>query len=120
MATLTPQKIEELGLTISAYTACASGGDDFVNTGVEFVQVQNNHGSAARTVTITATTENISDITYGTLKKINVTKTIAAGKSMFFGPFKMLAFNNADGKVAITYSDSAADMKIIVLYLDKQ
>ena len=120
MATLTPQKIEETGLTISAYTACASGGDDFVNTGVEFIQVQNNHGSAARTVTIAATTTDISDAIYGTLKKVNIIKIISAGQSMIFGPFKMLAFNNADGKVAITYSDSAADMKIIVVYLDRQ
>jgi hypothetical protein len=120
MATLTPQKIEETGLTISAYTTCDSSGDDFVNTGVEFIQVQNNHASAARTVTVTATTADISDATYGTLKKVNVTKIITATQSMFFGPFKMLAFNDADGKVAITYSDSAADMKIIVVYLDRQ
>ena len=120
MATLTAQKIEETGLTISAYTACTSGGDDFVNTGVEFIQVQNNHASATRTVTVAATTAQIDDATYGTLKKVNVTKTIAATQSMFFGPFKMLAFNNDSGKVAITYSDAAADMKIIVIYLDKQ
>ena len=119
MATLTPQKIEETGLTISAYTACASGGDDFVNTGVEFIQVQNNHASATRTVTIAVTTAQIDDATYGILKKVNVTKIIPATQSMFFGPFKMLAFNNANGKIAITYSDSAADMKIIVIYLDK-
>ena len=117
MATLTASKIVEAGTTISAYTSCASGGDVFVNTGIEFIQVENNHGSAARTVTVAAVTTDINDKTFGVLKKINVVKTIAAGQSAFIGPFPTEAYNNDTGTVSITYSDSAADMKIIVLYV---
>jgi hypothetical protein len=119
MALLTPQKILETGLTIASYTACNTGGaDTFVNTGIEFIQVQNNHGSAARTVTIASVTSDIADPVYGTVKKVDVVKTITAGQSIFIGPFKTLGFNNSDSQVSITYSDSAADMKIIVLYLE--
>tara|TARA_Y100000310_G_scaffold303148_1_gene341204 strand:- start:160 stop:516 length:357 start_codon:yes stop_codon:yes gene_type:complete len=117
MGTLTASKIVETGTTISAYSTSDSSGDVFVNTGVEFIQVQNNHGSAARTVTVAAVTTDISDASFGVLKKINVIKTIAAGQSAFIGPFPVSAYNNASGQVSITYSDSAADMKTIVLYV---
>ena len=52
MATLTAQKSVEAGTTITLASA-AGGGDEFVNTGVEFLLVDNQHGSASYNVTIT-------------------------------------------------------------------
>ena len=49
MATIVASKIIEEGLTSSLAT-CTAAGDDFVNTGIEFIRIQNTHASATYTV----------------------------------------------------------------------
>ena len=144
MATLTATKITEVGITDGVLTGCATGGDEFANTGVEFIRVQNYHASQNYTVRVTAQTTSFRHQTYGSLTKSNVDKTIAAtgesgaagaaDKSIYIGPFKQNAFNDANNKVQITYRTGAtyasgstlnADpavhkLKIEVLYLDNQ
>ena len=50
MATLTINRITELGLT-GSLESCATGGDNFLNSGIEFIRVVNQHGSQAYNVT---------------------------------------------------------------------
>ena len=119
MATLTAQKITDSGTT-AAMSSAASGGDEFVNTGLEFLFFQNEHASASYNVTITAQVTNIHHQNFGTVVKENIVKTVAAGTEVFIGPFKQAAFNDANHKVQITYSATPDTMSLAVLYLDQQ
>ena len=104
MATIAAAKVVEAGLT-SSLTTCTAGGDEFTNTGVEFIRIQNTHASATYTVKVAAS--GITSVThpqYGTLTKGNVYKTVApATNSAFFGPFKQGAFNDSNEKIQVTY-----------------
>ena len=118
MATLTAQKSVEAGTTITLASA-AGGGDEFVNTGVEFLLVDNQHGSASYNVTITAQVTQIHHQNYGKVTKSNVVRSVAAGNKAIIGPFKQNAFNDTNNKVQITYS-AVTDLKVAVIYLDQQ
>ena len=118
MATLTAQKITDLGV-IETLQSATSGGDSFVNSGVEFIHIQNGHASNAYTVTITAQVTNVHHQQFGTVTKSNVTKSVAAGQDAFLGPFKQRAFNDQNNKVQITY-DGVTTLSVAVLYLDQQ
>jgi len=140
MATITASKITDLGLTSSGTTAATgSGGDDFVNTGIEFIRVENTHASQTYTIKVKAQTTSYKHPTYGNLVKKHVYKTVAhpgasGANSIFIGPFKPGSFNTATNKVQIYYKDgdhstdaafTGADditgtvaLKIEVLYLE--
>ena len=119
MATLTAQKITDTG-TVASMASATGGGDEFLNTGLEFLFFQNGHGSASYDVTITAQVTNIHHQNFGTVVKENIVKTIASGAEVFIGPFKQPAFNDANHKVQITYSATPTTMSLAVLYLDQQ
>tara|TARA_R100000458_G_C8264805_1_gene239965 strand:- start:1304 stop:1669 length:366 start_codon:yes stop_codon:yes gene_type:complete len=115
MAALTVQTISEGGLVLPTYETAASGGDTMANTGKEFLLVKNGHGSATRTVTVTAQTTSLAHPTLGTLSRDNIAVTIVAGKTVLIGPFYTEAFNTDAGNIAITYSDSAANITILAI-----
>ena len=102
---LTPRKINEAGHTENL-EACATGGDEFSNSGIEFIHVVNDHASQSYTITVTAQTTSVKHPNYGTLTKANQSLACAAGAEIFMGPFKQSAFNDADNKVQITYLTS--------------
>ena len=118
MATLTAQKINDLGV-IETLASASATGDEFTNSGVEVIHIQNGHASASRNVTITAQVTNIHHQQFGTVTKSNVVKAVAAGQDAFIGPFKQSAFNDPNNKVQITY-DAVTTLKVAVLYLDQQ
>tara|TARA_R100001198_G_C5190381_1_gene183295 strand:- start:541 stop:954 length:414 start_codon:yes stop_codon:yes gene_type:complete len=137
MATLVPYKITESGLS-STTTTCDAGGDDFINTGIEFIRIQNRHASATYTVKVAVNPAAVKHPQYGSLAKNNVYKTISGGSdaSIFLGPFKQKGFNDSNQKINISYgtgsatSDSGFDglsaiagahlLTVEVLYLDQQ
>ena len=132
MATLSARKIEESGLA-GSLTTCTSGGDEFLNTGIEFIRIQNDHASQLYTVTVTAQTTAIRHATYGSLTKSNTSVSVAAGGCAYIGPFKQNAWNDSNEKVQLTYiagsSGSTAistvssgdhKLKVELLYLDNQ
>tara|TARA_R100001082_G_scaffold28485_1_gene14310 strand:+ start:199 stop:636 length:438 start_codon:yes stop_codon:yes gene_type:complete len=116
MATLTASKITESGLTSSPATA-AQGGDQFKNTGVEFIRVSNYHRTKTYTVKVEVQNASVVHPQYGATTKGHVYKTIAppgSGASAnvgevtaYFGPFKPKAFNDANGMVKIYYKDGS-------------
>ena len=118
MATLTAQKITDQG-TAATMSSATSGGDEFVNTGLEFLFFQNEHASNSYVITVTAQVTNIHHQQFGTVVKENIVKTITAGAEVFIGPFKQAAFNDANHKVQITY-DAVTTLNVAVLYLDQQ
>jgi len=125
MATIPARKIfangsaSTPGLVTSAVSA-SSGGDDFVNSGIEFVRIYNGH-SGAQTVTITANgTTAVKHPIFGTLNKDKINAfSIPATTAYYFGPFHPAAWNDANEKVQITYS-AVTSMTVEVLYLDQQ
>ena len=124
MATLTAQKITDQG-TVATMVAATSGGDEFVNTGLEVLFFQNGHASNSYVITVTAQVTNIHHQQFGTVVKENIVKTITAGAEVFIGPFKQAAFNDANHKVQITYQSSGAaidpaTMNVAAVYLDQQ
>jgi len=102
MATLSAKKIVEGGLASSLITA-STGGDEFTNTGIEFVRIRNDHASTAYTVRITAQTTSIKHPTYGTVTKSNTDVTVAAGADAYIGPFVQGSWNDTNNKVQISY-----------------
>ena len=119
MATLTAQKINDLGVIETLVSAGASG-DEFVNSGVEVIHIKNKHGSTTFTVTVTAQVTSIHHPQFGSVTKSSVAKAVTAGNDAFIGPFKQSAFNDANNKVQITYSAVDALLQVSVLYLDQQ
>ena len=129
MANVTPDKILETGFT-SSPAACTSGGDEFVNSGIEFIKIANTHASQAYDVTVVAQTTTIKHQNYGNLTKSNIEKEVAAGNTAYIGPFKQQAFNDTDSKVQLTYlttagaalstvSSGAHALTIEILYLER-
>jgi len=102
MATIAARKIVEGGLAGSLSTA-ATGGDEFTNTGIEFVRIRNDHASTAYTVRITAQTTCIKHPTYGTVTKSNTDVTVAAGADAYIGPFVQGSWNDTNNKVQVSY-----------------
>jgi len=102
MAVITPIKITEEAISAPVVT-CAAGGDNFPNTGIEFIRINNKHASATYTVTAIAQTTTYSFPRHGKLTKSNTVKSITAGTSAVIGPFKTTVWNDANGKVQITY-----------------
>ena len=117
MATIVPLKIIEDGVT-GALASCGAGGDEFNNSGVEFIRIYNGNAST-RTVTVTAQTANFYLPRYGKLTKANVTDTVANGETIFLGPFRPSVWNDANDKVQVTYN-AVTDLKIEVLYLEQK
>ena len=118
MATLTAQKINDLGV-IETLASAAANGDEFVNSGVEVIHIKNKHASTPFTVTVTAQVTSIHHPQFGSVTKSNTVKAVGAGASAYIGPFKQSAFNDANNKVQITYS-AVTTLKVAILYLDQQ
>lgn len=97
MATLSPQVIILAGIT-PALVAAASGGDEFLNSGRDFIHVKN---SGAETTVIINSQVNCNQ---GVDHDVTVTIPLTTGEK-FIGPFPKDRFNDTAGKVQITYGD---------------
>lgn len=96
MAVLTVQDISRTGLNPS-YASAAAGGDSFDNDGRTFVHVKN--GSAG---SITVTVNSQTACNYGF--DHDETVSVPAGGERLIGPFPKERFNDADGRVKLSYS----------------
>ena len=95
MATLTVQEITSVGLEAS-YDSASGGGDDFPNTGREFIHIKNDSGGD-----ITLTVE--TTITVESLAVTDRTVVITAGEERFVGPFLPKYYNDGNS-VNLSYS----------------
>lgn len=110
MATLTVAQIERGGV-VHTLGSAAAGGDVFKNTGHEFLVVRNANGASTRTVTF-AITQVVDGIT-----PAGKAVTLALSTTRMIGPFPPEIYNNSDGNVSVTYSDSAADITVQAMRL---
>ena len=100
MAVLTVQQVVRAGLE-PVFVAAAGGGDEFVNTGTEYLEVVNGSGAD---VTVTIVTPNTVDGLAVTDRAVVVT----AGERRKIGPFPTSIYNNSNSKVNVTYSSATS------------
>ena len=106
MATITVQEITRTGLEMTT-EGCVGGGDEFVNVDGAFVFIKNASG-ADKTVRFT-----IQKLVDGEIPpKKSVVVTLAEERRI--GPFPTDIYNDADGKVQITYT-AVTDLTIAVM-----
>lgn len=101
------------GLTRLLVTA-APGGDTFPNTGAEFLIIRNANATLSRTITF-VTEKTVDGLDVGDL-----TVLIAGGASgveHLVGPFSKDVYNDSNEEIAMTYTDSAADLTLQVFKL---
>lgn len=111
MATLAAVKPLLTGTTYLP-VAVTAGGDQFTNTGNQQVMVTNAHATLARTVTFASPNAD----NFGVINAAhNAAIVVAALTTKAIGPFATGRFNDANGMVQVTYSDSGADLTIAVL-----
>ncbi|NVM56425.1 MAG: hypothetical protein HWN66_22195 [Candidatus Helarchaeota archaeon] len=96
MADLTPQVIVLTGLEPS-YQACAAGGDAVVNDGRIFLHFVN--GATESEVTVDSVRACDQGVDH------NVVVTVPASEDKMIGPFNKDRFNDANGKIQITYTN---------------
>lgn len=97
MATLTVDVIDRAtGLADPAGVAAAGGGDDFPNTGREFLKVANGGGGA-----ITVTVNSTVACSLGFDHDEPAAASVGAGETRFFGPFPTSRYGTSAG---VTYS----------------
>lgn len=100
MAILTVNQVTRDGV-LYAVVAAAAGGDSFANDGRTLLAVYNAHGSAARTVSIDIQ-KAVDD-----QDPPSRTVTLTAGQTKLIGPFPTGIYNDPNGLVQVSYSDSA-------------
>ena len=126
MATIPSRRITETGLA-GSLTTCNTGGDNFFNTGVEFVRIQNDHGSADYTVTLAPVVTSVRTAAHGQLIKASTTASVNNGECAYVGPFKQGVWNSTEHKVSMTYTNNSGGgaigtgshgLQVEILYLD--
>ena len=131
MGTFQNRKIAETSL-MESLTDCNTGGDNFYNSGVEFINIVNDHASDHYKITFTPPTTSISTTLHGSLTKSAVVVTVENGEEAYVGPFKPNVWNDSNNQVSITYGHGAGSgssentaigsgshlLKAEVLYLD--
>lgn len=116
MATLSIQRPSPVGASL-ALSAAASGGDQFANDGTVTFQILNSHATAARTVTF----DSPQSCDFGLSANAAHDRAVvvpgvssAPANRVVIGPFPVTRYNDANGNVQVTYSDSAADLTVAV------
>lgn len=96
MANLSVETIIRNGLN-PTFNAAAGGGDEFANTGKEFIHLKNGDGSPM-TVTI------VTQITVDAQAVGDRAVVVGAGEERIIGPFPSAEYNDSGGLVQLTYS----------------
>ena len=103
MATITSQNISEVGIAAPVMSDANVGGDQWENSGSEFLMIKNGGGETT-VVTFTAEVTSFDSPNYGPATKASRTFTITTGNTGVIGPFVPAAFNNATGYCSISYT----------------
>lgn len=108
MATLTVASLVDTGATLTL-GAAAVGGDVFDNPSDQstILAIGNASGGTV-TVTITAQVATFAVQGSGNLTKANGGGNISTGTTRLFGPFPAAAFNDINGRVAVSYSSTTS------------
>ncbi len=100
MATLNNQVVVLPGI-MPSYAACAAGGDEFVNSGRDFIHIKNGHTSP-QTVTVNSQAPCDQGVDH------DAAVVVTNAQERMIGPFPKNRFDDAGGKVQLTYSGVTA------------
>lgn len=103
MADLVVKKVILTGLNPNdpVYVACTGGGDSVLNSGFTCLHVVNGH-SGAWVVTVNSIAKCSQGFDHDSIV------SVPAGEERMIGPFDRGRFNDANGKLAITYDGVTA------------
>lgn len=102
MAALTVREASLAGVSLGAMTAAQVGGDTFINNGLVMLVIHNPTGAG---ITITADAPGAPPLEGAIATNNDSQKVIAAGALRdVWGPFPAWRFNDAQGRVALSYS----------------
>lgn len=122
MAELTRRQIRLDGITSdptdSVFVSASPTGDEFINDGQTFITVKNGNISTTRDVTIKAQVPSTEKQGYGKIDLVDIVRTIPIDGEIHIGEFGATRFN-ANDRVQIEYSDSAADMTVAAFQLKR-
>lgn len=105
MAELTPEQVDQDGLN-ATYNAVAAS-DTFDNDGKTIIHVKNDDASS-NTVTIT-TTKTVQGLAVA-----DISTAIPAGEDRFFGPFPKDVYNDSNGEVTVSHSNTTSNTMAIL------
>lgn len=102
MAALNVREASLAGVSLGAMDAIAAGGDTFQNNGLVILVIHNPTGAG---ITITADAPGLATPENAVAFNPDVQRVVAAGALRdVWGPFPPFRFNDAQGRVALTYS----------------
>jgi hypothetical protein len=109
MATLTPQRVVRTGNgTLKSMAAASGGGDVYANTGKEWIEITNGGGAG-----ITVYAALVVD---GETIAQGKDFAVGAGETRMIAPMPPNYYNDANGRVSLTYS-GVTSVTIGVFYL---
>lgn len=100
MATFTVEQATIAGLA-ATFNAANAGGDEFVNDGQTFIYVKN----GATDVNVTVNSQVTSDEECPGQAAADKVITVGSSSEKVIGPFNQAGYNDANGKVQLTYDD---------------
>jgi hypothetical protein len=103
MATLTVQEIDLTTGLAPTYATAGAGGDEYANDGKTYLHVKNG-GGAPITVTVAAQQATVDDPQFGRIVPANRAFTVTNGAERIIPYVASGGYNNANGRVAVTYS----------------
>jgi hypothetical protein len=99
MAVLSVKKAVLSGVSLGA-VAAAGGGDSFANDGRTVLYIKNAAGSP---MTLTIDAQSVDGVPL-----VDPTVVVGAGAEKIVGPFLPRFFNDANGRVKLTYSSATS------------
>lgn len=115
MALRVAEQIVRAGI-VPTYHACSEAGDEFVNSGQMVIHLKNSNADTPRIVTI----DTFTKCNYGLDTEHDVAVTVLGidpgPTEVVIGPFPKSRFNDALGRVQLTY-DHHEDLNIAIVDL---
>lgn len=112
MATLTVNSLSRDGFNLTdGDTAAAGGGDEFANTGQEYLYVDNQDGTDTDVTFVTQATADSQAIGDRVV-------TVPAGERMLIGPFPTNIYNDGNDRVQVTYEKVTSLTVAVVKSID--
>jgi hypothetical protein len=108
--TLTPSAYTRAGLDLATEAAADATGNNWVNSGKEFLYVDN-QGAVTCNVTLVY---NTTSQTFDGQAVANKVVAVAAGARKIIGPFPTGIYNDVNSKANVSY-DQVASVKVLLL-----
>ena len=106
MALHTPQNISEDGI-IPVLAGVTASENTWENTGSEIIMIDN-QGEDPTTIDVEVVVTSLEMPSYGEVTKRDASLTVTAGAMAYIGPFPAPAYNDDDGIVNFTFTETTS------------